>query len=253
VALSENELDVIIKNSLSKKLDATIEVPDIDSQWNKIKQQIVKTEGIPTKQKKFLSQKRVVVAATIVITIGSITFLYPNNANALGGKIGEFIDYIVGKTTQNKVETYKQVDDPDMPKIQNLGTNIEEEVTIEQAQSLIPFKLAIPSYLPSETNTRRVTLTSFGADVYQISIEYDIKDRAILLSQQNSSSGTSRGTLYDTDDTVVKDLIVNGNPAILFMSKNGLNTLNWQLRGLLLQIKGEITEEEIIKIANSIN
>ncbi|WP_282433534.1 DUF4367 domain-containing protein [Desulfosporosinus metallidurans] len=31
------------------------------------------------------------------------------------------------------------------------------------------------------------------------------------------------------------------------------NTLNWQLRGLLLQITGVITEQEIIKIAESIN
>ncbi|SHJ19013.1 DUF4367 domain-containing protein [Desulfosporosinus lacus] len=252
MALSEKELERIIESQLSKELNADIEVPNIDDQWQKIKQHILETESIPTKQKVFLNRKRIVVAAAILISIGSINFLYPHNANALGGKIGEFFDYIVGKTTVNKIETYKPGNDPDMPKIQNLGTNVEKEVTLEQAQTSIPFKLATPSYLPSETNIRRVTLTSLGADVYQISIEYNIKDQVILFNQQNSANGTSRGSLYDTDDTVVKDLMVNGSPAMLFMSKNGLNTLNWQLRGLLLQIKGEITEEEIIKIAYSI-
>jgi len=40
--------------------------------------------------------------------------------------------------------------------------------------------------------------------------------------------------------------------AISFIRKNGINTLNWQSRGLILQIKGEITEEEITKMAQSI-
>ncbi|AFQ43504.1 DUF4367 domain-containing protein [Desulfosporosinus meridiei] len=252
MALSEKELERIIKSHLSKELDAAIEVPNIDDQWQKIKQQILETESIPTTAKPFSNRKRIVVAATILISIGSINFLYPHNANALGGKIGEFFAYIVGKTTQNQTETYKQVNDPDMPKIKNLGSNIEKEVTLDQAQAEVPFKLAIPSYLPTETNVGRVTLTSLGADVYEISIEYNFSDKVIVLRQQNSANGTSRGSLYDTDDTVTKDLIVNGSPAMLFASKNGLNTLNWQIRGLLLQITGEIAEEEIIKIGNSI-
>jgi len=48
------------------------------------------------------------VAAIILISVGSINFLYPNDANALGGKFAEFFNYIVGKTTQNKTETFKQ-------------------------------------------------------------------------------------------------------------------------------------------------
>ncbi|WP_243454415.1 DUF4367 domain-containing protein [Desulfosporosinus fructosivorans] len=75
----------------------------------------------------------------------------------------------------------------------------------------------------------------------------------IRFTQQNNASGTSRGTIYDTEDTVVKDLIVNGNPAMIFLHKNGLDTLTWKLRDLILEITGKLTEEEITKMANSIN
>ncbi len=254
MALSEKELDRLIESQLSKELDINIEVPDINSQWQRIKQQILEETNSPAIKKPVSKQKRIVVAATILLSIGSLNFLYPHNANALGGKIGEFFNYIVGKTTQNKTETYKQGNEPGIPKVQDIGDNIEKEVSLDSAQTSIPFKLATPSYLPHEANTRRVLLTSLGADVYQISIEYNYNDKVIVFNQQNSASasGTSRGSLYDIDDTVIKDLTVNSSPATLFMSKNGIKTLNWQTRGLMLQISGVITEEEISKIAQSI-
>lgn len=252
MALSKKELDRLIENQLSTKLDANIEIPGINDQWLKIKQQILEETDSPAIKKPFSKQKRIIVAATILVSIGSLNFLYPNNANALGGKIAGFFNYIVGKTIQNKTETYKHANGPEMPNVQDLSTNIEKDVTLDQAQTAIPFKLAIPTYLPTDTNTCQVTLNHLGADIYQVTIEYNYKDKVIVFSQQNSVNDTSRGSLYDTDDTIVKDLIVNGSPAMLFMSKNSINTLNWQLRGLLLQITGKITEEEITNIANSI-
>lgn len=253
MALSEKELEKIIKSHLSEELDATVQVPDIDNQWQTIKQRILETESIPTTQKIFLKMKKIVVAAIILISIGSITLLIPNDANALGGKIEAFFNYIVGKTTKNEIENYKQATDDGVPKVEEIGDNIEKEVTLDLAQSTVPFKLAIPRYLPSEAIIRRVLLTDMGAEVYEISIEYNLKDKVFIFRQQNSAVETSRGSLYDTDDTVVKNLTVNGRPAILLVSKNGINTLNWQSRGLLLQITGKIDEEEINKIAQSIN
>lgn len=250
MALSEIELDQLIASHLSKDLDANIEVPDIEDQWQKIKGQILKDN--PVIKRTSPNIKRVAVAAAILILIGSLNFLYPSNANAVGGKIAEFFNYIVGKTTQNKTETYKSGNDSGVPTIQDVGDIFEKEVTLAEAQTSIPFKLATPSYLPHGANMRRVVLASLGTDVYEISIEYNLNERIIVFSQQVSSNGISRGTLYDTDDTVIKDLSVNGSPAILFMRKNRINTLNWESRGLLLQIKGEITEEEINKMAQSV-
>jgi len=253
MTFTEKELEQIIVSHLSKELATNIEVPDIDNQWQKIKQRIKEENNIPIITKTVLNRKRLAIAATILISIGSLNFLYPTKANAFGGKIAEFFNYAVGRTTQNKTETYKQANGPAVPKVIDLGNIIEKEVTLNQAQDSIPFKLAIPNYLPLETKTRRVVLASLGADCYEVTINYNFKDKVIVFSQQNIAYGTSRGTFYDTDDTVVKDLIVNGSPGTLFISKNRISTLNWQARGLLLQITGEMTEEEVIKIANSIN
>jgi len=253
VSLSERELDEIIIIHLSKELASEIEIPNIDDQWQKIKNRINVEDDILKIPKTVINRKRITMVATVLILVSSINFLYPHNADAVGKSIAKFFSYVVGKTTRNMTETYHQVDEPPMPKIQDLGDLVDEEVTLDQAKTATHFKLAIPSYLPPGANIRRVILTSVGVRVYQVSIEYNLNDKVFVFRQQDNAKGTSRGTLYDTDDTSVKDLIVNGSPAIMYLSKNGLNTLNWQVRNLLLQITGVITEEEITKMANSIN
>lgn len=256
MSLSEKELDQMIKNQVANELASNIEVPNIDDQWQKIKNRITENDS-STKEIPFTIRKRLVFAAAIVISIGSMTFLNPNNATAVGGRIYEFFNAIVGKTTQNKIESYRQANNPGVPNgvpvVEEIAENIEKEVTLDIAQATVPFKLATPRYLPEGAAIRKVILTDMGADVYEVSIEYKLDNRLFILRQQNSANETSRGTLYDTDDTVTKDLTVNGSPAILFLTKGGISTLNWQSRGLLLQIVGKITEEEITKVAQSIN
>jgi len=46
MALSEQELDQLIKSHLSKDLDANIEVPEIEDQWQKIKDKIKDNSAI---------------------------------------------------------------------------------------------------------------------------------------------------------------------------------------------------------------
>jgi len=257
MAISEKELERIIGSHLSRELDANIEVPDINNQWQNIKKQLLEVDNPSVIKNPFLKHKRTIVAATIILSVGSLNFIYPNNTNALGGKIAEFFTYMVGKTTRNITTTYSgggtQGGNQDIPTAVNLGHIIQKEVTLDQAQASVDYKLAIPSYLPPETKINRVLISAVGTDVSEISIEYIYNDNVIVFTQEYITHQYSSGSTYDTDDTVVKDLIVNGSPAILFMHKHGMSTMNWNLRSLVLEITGKLTEEEIIKMANSIH
>ena len=51
MAISEKELERIIGSQFSKEFDANIEVPDINNQWQKIKEQIMKEKLLSIKPK----------------------------------------------------------------------------------------------------------------------------------------------------------------------------------------------------------
>lgn len=251
MAFPDSELDNLIKDQISKEI-SNIKVPDFNDQWTKIKEQIEADISIPPKRASFLNKKLILVAAMILISL-FLTFLTPKNANAFGGRIIEFLNYIVGKTTNNETEIYKQTGSPTEPVVTDLGANSEKEVTLEQAKASVPYKLVIPSYIPPEFKLKRIVMTSMGPGISEVSMEYEGNNKVILFKQHNSAKNTTRGSLYDTDDTTVKDVDIKGNPGILFVTKNNMSTINWMMGDLVLQITGKIESEDIIKMAASIS
>lgn len=251
MAFSDQELDNLIKAEISKEL-SNIRVPDFNEQWSKIKEEI-QTDDKPISPKRTKINRRLAIVASMLFISLSLAFLTPKDANAFGEKIIEFFNIIVGKTTNNKTEIYKQTGSPAEPVVTDLGTNNEKEVTLEQAQGTISYNLVKPNYLPPQFKLKRVLLTNMGPGISEVSIEYEGDNKIIVFKQNNNAKNTSRGSLYDTDDTTVKDVDIEGNPGFLLITKNNICTLNWSQGDLVLQITGKIDPEQIIKMAASIS
>lgn len=253
MAYSEIEFQKKIKEQIAKELANTIEVPPFEEQWAKVKAELLK-ESTPVKPepKKFKLQKLAWIAVVLMV-IGSFSMISPNAANGFGSKIVEFFNYAVGKTTRNQAVTYKNPNEPNVPPdVNKVDVPQAKEVSLAEAQALISTNLAVPSYLPPGMKFRRAMFTNLSNGFYTLAIEYELNGNVIIFEQERIAKATSMGTLYDTDDTVVEDLVINGNPAVLFSNKNGMNTINWQLRGLLLHITGKVGQEELQKMAQSI-
>lgn len=253
MAYSELEFEKKIKEQIAKELANTIEVPPFEEQWAKVKAELLKeTTPVKPELKRFKLRKLAWIAVALMV-IGSFSIINPTVANGFGNKIVEFFNFAVGKTTRNQAETYKNPNEPNVPPdVNSVDVPQAKEVSLAEAQALVSTTLAIPSYLPPEMKLRRALFTNLDTGFYNLSIEYELNGNVIVFEQTRIAKATSRGTLYDTDDTVVKDLIINGNPAVLYINKNGMNTINWQLRGLLLRISGKLDQEELQKMAQSI-
>ncbi len=115
------------------------------------------------------------------------------------------------------------------PTVNNFGVLVDKETTLKEAQKTVYFKIAEPKYLPPGTKTVKNSITNLSADVNRITINYDVQGQLLILSQQNSVSTVSQGLLYDTDDTVNKDITINGTPATLLQEKNGMQMVRHPL------------------------
>lgn len=189
----------------------------------------------------------------IVIITSFLTLFSPVQANAFGERILQMLTHIVGKTTQNKTQTISNNGSgTNTPMVKDLGNNVDKEISLEEAQKSVYFKIAEPKYLPPSTTTNKVSVINLSTDINKITIEYVLLGQLIILTQQNTSGTLSQGLLYDTDDTVAKDVMINGAPATLMTKKNGINVLTWHQRGLSLQLTGQLPAEEFLKIAQSI-
>ena len=247
MAIYNEPIENVIRDQIEKEA-SNINVPSFESQWERIKNGLQED----THKEKHLNIKRIAWVAIFIIAVGFFSLNQAKDANAFGVKIFSFFNHIVGKTTVNKTDTYKNPSTEDVPTVQELGPNSDKEVTLQEAQAAIPSKLAVPNYTPPGSKLNRIVLTDLGNEK-SIMMEYIYQGNAIVFTQRSGGAAYSRGNLYDIDDTVVKDVIINGTPATLLINKTGLTTINWQIRGLILQLKGTLDQTEITKIAESIN
>jgi len=158
------------------------------------------------------------------------------------------------ENTQNKTQTINNNSAENKPPtVNDLGSIVDKETTLEDAQKSVYFNIAEPRYLPLGTKPVKVMISSLGSDVNRITINYDFQGQLLIFRQQNTASTVSQGLLYDTDDTANKDITINGTPATLLEQKSGTKVLTWYERGLLLELTGQLPTDEFIKIAESIS
>ncbi len=247
--LSDEQLDMLIKERIASELQQ-IPVPSIDEEWLKFKSLVISEKKSRRKTPKSL----VAAVAVFILIISSLTLFKPVQAYALGERFLQMLSHIVGKTTQNKTETINNnSSETKTPAVNNFGALVDKETTLEEAQKNVYFKISEPKYLPLGTKTVKISITNLSTDVNRITINYDVEGQLLIFTQQNTVSTVSQGSLYDTDDSVNKDIMINGTPATLLQQKNGINVLTWYQRGLLLKLTGQLSTEEFLKIAESIS
>lgn len=247
--LSDEQLDMLIKERITSELQQ-IPVPSIDEEWFKFKSVVLNEK----KSHRTIPKSLVAAVAVIILIISSLTLFKPVQAYAFGERFLQMLNHIVGKTTENKTETINNNSSgTKTPVVNNLGVLVEKETTLEEAQKTVYFKIAEPKYLLPGTKTMKITISNLSSDVNRITINYDVQGQLIIFTQQNTVSTVSQGLLYDTDDTVNKDITINGTSATLLQQKNGINVLSWYQRGLLLELTGKLPTEEFLKIAQSIS
>lgn len=247
--LSDEQLDMLIKERITEELQQ-IPVPSIDEEWLKFKSIVLNEK----KSRRIMPKSLVAAVAVFILIISSLTLFKPVQAYAFGERFLQMLSHVVGKTAQNKTQTINNNSTgTKTPAVNNFGALVEQEANLEEAQKNVYFKIAEPKYLPPRTKTMKITISNLSSDVNRITMNYDVQGQLLIFTQQNTVSTVSQGLLYDTDDTVNKDIAINGTPGTLLQQKNGINVLTWYQRGLLLKLTGQLSTEEFLKIAESIS
>ncbi len=237
--------DVFIKDILTAEM-SKIEVPPADQAWSVF----VKQYGASRSRRFWQFKTTWAVAAVLIIALG--VFYQPAPSSAFSDKFIRTIkDFFVGQTTKNRQITYSAANQPQVPEVKDLGTNVDKEITFEEAQKTVPYPIASPSYLPIGAILNKVLLMQSGP-MYRLTLEYGWQQKNLTITEQNIVGEMSMGILYDTDDTKNNDIVVNGSNEQLSQYKNGESSLIWQGGGLHLELRSNLPETELMNVINSI-
>jgi len=134
--------------------------------------------------------------------------------------------------------------------VQNLQTIEFDDVA--EAESYVPFPLLAPEWVPDGYELKVVRVTLFSEDSGEVHLVYAAGTSGFELVENPMGDELGTGQLYDSDDAMVRDVVVGTSPGMLTTHKTGHRTLRWHTRDKLFILRGPLSEADIFSIAESL-
>ncbi len=287
--MKEDHRDQLITETIQASLDS-VEVPPVEEEWKKfeakygdrlfhlsdseqylanlftqkdLRKQENKTvylfkpkiqtdlEQHQTVPKSSLKSLRSIAVACLIFVVLALSFslAVPEKASAIGEWLFQFFRVKTGETTENIHMSYQSSG-------QQVGeyTEIKPiEANLEDAQKKCPYQIGIPGYLPGTIQERKIFYEEING-VFSVQINYYAHGRNIITLDQQSFAGDNAFTRgNDTDDSATKMINIRDSQALLFEYKNRNSEIVWNNNYVFYRLRGELSPEELIKVAESID
>ncbi|QTD40405.1 DUF4367 domain-containing protein [Sporosarcina sp. Te-1] len=190
------------------------------------------------------------VACTLLFFIWS-----PGHGSAYGNLVVWF-QQIQGSVVQLFGGKSEKIDSMDLPKATAFQV-IEtpdyqtEQLSMEKAQSVTDFPIILPA-VPNDFQLAHVDVIRKQNEMSkEIYLNYTNGHRDFTIAEFSSTESFSFGIMADQDDALLEELIIGGQKGSLITYKNNTRQLIWMTESHYFSIEGNLTKEEIIKIAKS--
>lgn len=241
----EKDIDSMIKKALQVRYDSIV-CPPKEEIWNRIIKKLRKK-----RRQELLKRLRPVFAACALITVISWMLIqYPSPAMALVSKIIKSIEVITGNTF--KIHSKVVYNDNEKGNDYSFGRNIDDP-RIGEAQKKMHFMVLIPQYVPDGFKLNNVDVLNKDNQKEVISFLYvKSKGESFEIMQENRPGDTDDTlNIQKYDDTIIEHIKINGIQCTLVSYGETQNKLLWSSNGIGYKVDGNVSKEEIIKIAES--
>jgi len=251
--MKHKDWDQYIHDVLEDRLSRTPPPPlTKEETWENI---ISGIYGQQAQQKKSTSKQYWYASAIAVTLILLVVSLFPFKNVSASGWLSRIFVQTYGTVTNlvQSIGTPSSLEDKkSFPPEMTAHEVTQEKMTLSNAQNATKFKIMIPEYMPSGYALQDVSVLMgsdhFSDEVtlnYKSGVDYLYITELAINEQLQSSSGS------DNDDTRIKSVTVNGQEGTLLVFKDGSKQLMWNAASVHLVIRGKLSEEAILNIAQS--
>lgn len=254
---TKSELDKVVKETVRETVDS-ITPPPLEESWARFEEKLQEQEtALHKNRRESLLFKLAASAGVIIMLTSALAILAPGNARAIGEKILNTVETLLGGTQMNVRTSYRHNEPDQLPPPSEEGFSelpIEEVkiVSLEEAKKISPFPVLVPQHIPAGYVLDRVEFQPMIKPVVKISLLYKVPNTDnIVLEEMNVPDGYVQGYGYDIEDAIIEDIKVGKNSGQLILFKNDRIQMTWINNSVLFTLDGKISKEEAIKIAES--
>lgn len=125
------------------------------------------------------------------------------------------------------------------------------EMNLEEAQKVTSFTITIP-VVPAGFQLEKVIVTQEGDQMSnEVHLHYMSNEREFIVAEKKLVGQYAFGEVADSNDTLVEEVLINGQTANMLSFKDGVRRVTWMTQTKHFYIEGKLAREEIIGIAKS--
>lgn len=197
------------------------------------------------------SKKLIVAVASIFMVL--IVVAYPQEGGAYN-RWSEIFYKVQGSVVQVFGGSGEYADTEDSASgnfvIEDSET-ITEEMGLEEAQKVTNFTITIPA-VPAGFQLEKVIVMREGDQMSnEVHLSYVSGEREFLVAEKKLVGQYAFGEVADSNDTIVEEVLINGETANMLSFKDGVRRVTWMTQTKHFFIEGRLAKEEIIRIAKS--
>jgi len=245
------DFDSFFKELVRERIDE-MPCPPKKEVWEQIKTRL-RVERKKERRKYILKRLRPVFAVCILIAFLTVIYVnFQTPVMAFTNKIIKSIMVIKGDT----IKIYKKVVNADEGTTDYLFGRDIDDPRIGEAQKKVHFRMFIPEYLPKDFKLNGVDVLNQYEKRETVTFQYLNSDsnkkecfEIIQRSYPNGADATLN--IKKEDNTKIEQLSVGGVEYTLVSYEKKLNGLLWDNNNIGYEINGNITKDDIIKVAKS--
>jgi hypothetical protein len=216
--------------------------------WLKIQQ------GLTTNKAEKKVFKPSLLVASILVTFIFGTLIFENRQGNAFGWITKYFQKNNGTITQ--IEDSISEDDSNSPALPSTDTlqevstiTKEKTMSLSKAQGITKFRILTPSVLPEGYELLNVTVV-YGENNSSNDIVLNYNNQ-LTIQQTDAMEDMGNAVTVDNEDTKVQTLNLNGEKATLLTFKDHTNRLTFNHLKTKIIISSNLSEEDLVLIAES--
>lgn len=245
------DFNSFFKELVQERIDE-VPCPPKDTMWKKLIVQL-RIERKKEKRKRLLNRLKPVIAACIIVAFIAILYAIPQTqVMAFTNKIIKNIIII----TEDTIKIYKKVDnESDKTNDYLFGREIDDP-RIGEAQKKIHFRLLIPEYIPKDFKLNNVDVLNKYEKKETVTFLYlhsnsDNKECFEIMQQSFPNGSDVTLNIKKDENTKIEKLTVDGIEYTFLSYEKKLSGILWDGENISYEINGNLTKDEIIKVAKS--
>lgn len=238
-----NNFDELMKQNMKAIID-TPTLINPEEKWQDFERRIAEKDAALKKKKRFLQRIKWLAAAAALLMVTTYALLNPQVVIGFKDELYQWV-----KQTQNNDSIFTERRNPQYQEGQF------DDVTLEEAKSMVVFNLVYPEYLPEVLSATppAISIVSLEYPVSTVTISFQQSEEAFLTITQRNQLIEKNSNTFVPENVPFEELTLQNGLKVILLDRKSILEFRWTEKNISYRVfTANLDYREAIKVIESL-